>query len=143
MRGSSLLPKRLREFGSGDSSHVGGLNRRVTKFLQSIAQRACTQPIHTIVVTALLASTSYVGLLDASLFDSAKAVSGGPGQVDVASLLEGGRNVRLGESTGWRWQVDDTSDQDDFEVRLYYMTYRRATETHSLPYRERFSCSAN
>lgn len=64
-------------------------------------------PIHTIVVIALLASTSYVGLLEGSLFETGSGSKYGPGQVDVKSLLEGSRNLRLGDQTSWRWQIDD------------------------------------
>ncbi|KAL1958367.1 hypothetical protein VTO42DRAFT_4468 [Malbranchea cinnamomea] len=108
MRGSFLLPKRFRE-----SSEPGWLSRRVTKFLQAASGRACVHPIHTIVVVALLASTTYVGLLDGSLFDSAKGAKNGPGHLDMDSLLKGGRSLRLGEGTGWRWQVDDTVDLEN------------------------------
>jgi hydroxymethylglutaryl-CoA reductase (NADPH) len=65
-------------------------------------------PIHTIVVIALLASTSYVGLLQQSLFDTEGQTSHPQGQVDVDSLLEGGRTLELSSRTSWRWQSDDT-----------------------------------
>lgn len=116
MRGSSLLPKRFRE-----SSERGWFNIRVTKFLQAVARRACIHPIHTIVVVALLASTTYVGLLDGSLFDSAKGGKNRPDHLDVSNLLQGGRNLRLGESTGWRWQVDDSVGLENDEVRLKHV----------------------
>jgi hydroxymethylglutaryl-CoA reductase (NADPH) len=65
-------------------------------------------PIHTIVVIALLASTSYVGLLQQSLFETAGQTSHARGYVDVDSLLEGGRTLELSSRTLWRWQADDT-----------------------------------
>lgn len=64
-------------------------------------------PIHTIVVIALLASTSYVGLLQQSLFDTTGQASHGQGRVDVVSLLEGGRTLELSRRTNWKWQIDD------------------------------------
>ncbi|EEP76858.1 3-hydroxy-3-methylglutaryl-coenzyme A reductase [Uncinocarpus reesii 1704] len=113
MRGSSLLPQRFREVTSPDSADAGWVNRRITNLLQAVSRRACIHPIHTIVVIALLASTTYVGLLDGTLFDSVKQATYSPGHVDVDSLLEGGRNLRLGEKTGWRWQVDDSLQLGD------------------------------
>jgi hydroxymethylglutaryl-CoA reductase (NADPH) len=65
-------------------------------------------PIHTIVVIALLASTSYVGLLQQSLFDTVGHTRHGRGYVDVDSLLEGGRTLELSGRTSWKWQSDDT-----------------------------------
>ncbi|KAK2756944.1 3-hydroxy-3-methylglutaryl-coenzyme A (HMG-CoA) reductase isozyme [Arachnomyces sp. PD_36] len=105
MRGSSLIPERFRPSGSAEA---GWLNKKVVTGLQSVSRRACVHPIHTIVVIALLASTTYVGLLEGSLFDSSRDTRDGPRQLDVPSLLEGGRNLRLGEQTSWRWQVDDS-----------------------------------
>jgi hydroxymethylglutaryl-CoA reductase (NADPH) len=64
-------------------------------------------PIHTIVVIALLASTSYVGLLQQSLFDTGHTRHG-RGYVDVDSLLEGGRTLELSSRTSWKWQSDNT-----------------------------------
>lgn len=64
-------------------------------------------PIHTIVVIALLASTSYVGLLQQSLFETAGPTSYLQGYVDVDSLLEGGRTLELSSRTSWRWQSND------------------------------------
>ena len=64
-------------------------------------------PIHTIVVIALLASTSYVGLLQQSLVETAGQTGRLQGRVDVNSLLEGGRTLELSSRTSWRWQSDD------------------------------------
>ncbi|EGC45925.1 HMG-CoA reductase [Histoplasma capsulatum var. duboisii H88] len=113
MRGSWLIPKRFRNVNAADSAEAGWLNRRLTTALQKAASRACLHPIHTIVVIALLASTTYVGLLEGSLFDAARDVGAGPGQLDVESLLNGARTLRLGETTGWRWQVGNDAQVED------------------------------
>lgn len=113
MRGSSLIPERFRASGSAEA---GWLNKKVVTGLRSVSRRACMHPIHTIVVVALLASTTYVGLLEGSLFDSTRESRDGPRQLDVQSLLEGGRSLRLGEQTSWRWQVDDSPDVETQEV---------------------------
>lgn len=109
MRGSSLLPKQLRSLGGNE----GWLSRTTTSYLISTASLACQHPIHTLVVIALLASTSYVGLLQESLFDDTNQPR--DGRVDVASLLEGGRTVELSRRTSWKWQVEDNYSFDGQE----------------------------
>lgn len=66
---------------------------------------------------ALLASTTYVGLLEGSLFDSFRNPKHASGQVDVDSLLLGSRSLRLGEDTYWKWQVEESAMQEEYEVR--------------------------
>lgn len=113
MRGSSLIPRQFRG-DADDAGEPGWLSRQVTGALQSVSLRACRHPIHTIVAIALLASTTYVGLLDGSLVESSKGASAG--QVDVASIVGGGRNLRLGQDTQWRWQVDNSAQVDTKKV---------------------------
>jgi hydroxymethylglutaryl-CoA reductase (NADPH) len=103
MRGSSLLPKQFRSLGNSDS----WLNRNVSSTLLSISGIACQHPIHTIVVIALLASTSYVGLLQESLFDTTGHLSHGRGYVDLDALLVGSRTLELSKQTSWKWQVQE------------------------------------
>jgi len=101
MRGFNLLPRQL-SFLSGSDSWF---SRMVTANLLSTSSLACQHPIHTLVVIALLASTSYVGLLQESLFDAAEQTRNG--KIDVGSLLEGGRTLELSSRTSWKWHVED------------------------------------
>ncbi len=101
MRGSNLLPRQLSSLSGSDS----WFSRMITANLLSTSSLACQHPIHTLVVIALLASTSYVGLLQESLFDTAGQTRNG--KVDVASLLEGGRTLELSSRTSWKWHVED------------------------------------
>ena len=106
MLGASLLPARFRS----DHSHAGPskpgyFNRQITTVLQSLASRAFTHPIHTIVFVAVLASTSYVGLLEGSLSESANVNRGSFGAASQASLMENGRNLSLSEESSWKWIV--------------------------------------
>ncbi|RAH43985.1 HMG-CoA reductase [Aspergillus brunneoviolaceus CBS 621.78] len=112
---STLIPRKSRTAEEDRDAEPGWLKRQVTSGLQFISRRACLHPIHTIVVIALLASTTYVGLLEGSLFDSFKNPRNVPGQVDVDTLLRGSRNLRLGESTSWKWQVEDAPTIQDSE----------------------------
>lgn len=55
----------------------------------------------------LMASTTYIGLLEGSLFDNDPGMDGSVRQTDFNHLLEGSRSLRISESTGWKWQVDE------------------------------------
>lgn len=56
-------------------------------------------------IVAVLASTTYIGLLETSLFDVVKST---PGQVNWSSLVEGSKQLRVGPETAWKWQASDT-----------------------------------
>ncbi|RMZ87671.1 hypothetical protein DV736_g5096, partial [Chaetothyriales sp. CBS 134916] len=103
MRGSHILPQRFRSLGNSDS----WLNRTVTSILVTVSHIACQHPIHTIVAIALIASTSYVGLLQQSLFDTGIGSLQENGKIDVDSLLKGSRILELSKGTDWKWQLSD------------------------------------
>ena len=106
MLGSSFLPSRFRGASNTETAATPvWLNKRVTPLIQTLSRRACLHPIHTIVIVAFLASTTYIGLLDSSLFDSVK--SNTTGKADWGSLIEGSRQLRVGAETGWKWQASD------------------------------------
>lgn len=106
MLGASFLPARFRsDHGHVASTNHGYFHRHVTSVLQTIAHKAFTHPIHTIVFVALLASTSYVGVLEESLFDPIPA-SNGSEATNLSALVEGARQLKVGDSTGWNWQVE-------------------------------------
>lgn len=117
MLGASFLPARLRhEHGHAAPSNPGSLNRFITRILQKVARSAFTHPIHTIVFVALLASTSYVGVLEGSLFAPGSSPSE-DGTTDLNSLGEGAKRLRLGEETSWKWQTEHTGSEDRILVR--------------------------
>ena len=117
---ATLIPRKWRATDAEGDARPSWLKRQVTGGLQSISRRACAHPIHTIVVVALLASTTYVGLIEGSIFDSIRNPKNVAGQVDVDTLLQGGRILRLGESTSWKWQVEDALNPVDVEVRILF-----------------------
>jgi hydroxymethylglutaryl-CoA reductase (NADPH) len=103
--GSFFVPTRARGAAGADApAGPVWLNKKVTPYLQALSRRACLHPIHTIVIVAVLASTTYIGLLESSLFES---VAGAAGKADWGSLQEGSRQLRLGVETGWKWQPSD------------------------------------
>ena len=112
MLGASLLPARFRlGYSSSATSPPSWLNRWVSPVLQSWTRRSCNHPIHTIVFVLLLASTSYVGFLEGGLSDS-KSASGSVGSIDFNSLVDGSRQLKLSQGTGWRWQQDSRTPQE-------------------------------
>jgi hydroxymethylglutaryl-CoA reductase (NADPH) len=103
MRGSHLLPQRFRSLGNSDS----WLNRNVTSTLLTLSRIACQHPIHSIVAIALFASTSYVGLLQESLFDTGLPSLSKTGRLDTKALLKGSRSLELSQNTDWKWLSHD------------------------------------
>lgn len=113
---TTFISKQLRTKEEVQESRPSWIRRQVVSGLQSISRRACVHPIHTLVVIAILASTTYVGLLEGSLLDTSRDSQSVAGQVDTDALLQGSRNLRLGESTSWKWQAEDL--WTDSEVRF-------------------------
>ena len=112
MLGTSLLPARWRMGdSSASSSPPSYLNQRISPVLQSLTRRSCTHPINTIVFILLLASTSYVGLLETSLFDATDP-AGVSKPVTLSTLVDGARHLKLGKETGWKWHVDSRGVDD-------------------------------
>ncbi|RDW87562.1 putative 3-hydroxy-3-methylglutaryl-CoA reductase [Coleophoma crateriformis] len=108
MLGSYFLPSRFRGAQTTEKSTSGPmwLNKLTTPVIQTISRRACLHPIHTVVIVAVLASTTYMSLLEGSLFDA--VTSSTTGKADWASLTEGSRRLKVGSETGWKWQPADT-----------------------------------
>ena len=75
----------------------------ISPILLSVAKKACTHPIHTIVTIAFLGSYSHIGVLDKGLLDTETA----PGRVDLQTLLAGSKQLHVGAETNWQWQVEE------------------------------------
>ncbi|CCC07826.1 unnamed protein product [Sordaria macrospora k-hell] len=104
MIASSLLPSRFRgEQPATQAAAPSWINKKVTPPLQKLSKITSSNPIHTIVLVALLASSSYIGLLQNSLFDVTRSVR----KADWESLQAGSRMLRAGADTEWNWQNHD------------------------------------
>lgn len=104
-----------RLFGASESSRTrpSWYDRQVSPLLQAVCRRACTHPIHTIVFTALLASTTYLSVIESSLFNG--SASGSTlGKADFNTLLAGSKTLRVTPETEWTWQADE--DRSDVAV---------------------------
>lgn len=107
MLGASFLPSRFRgPQNAPGTGKPGWINVQISAVIQSLSRRACTHPIHTVVFVALLASTTYIGLLEGSLFDRTGCLDDGT-QTNFTSLVEGSRTLRSSHETGWKWHVED------------------------------------
>lgn len=120
MLASSLIPAQWR---SGDAatpaSNPRWYDRHVSPALVAISRRAWTHPIHTIVFFAFLASTTYVGLLESSLFEQSEVGDGALGRADFNSLLSGSRRLHVGPETAWKWQLEEVGSENKAEkVRI-------------------------
>ncbi|PHH74333.1 hypothetical protein CDD80_3172 [Ophiocordyceps camponoti-rufipedis] len=101
MISTSILPTRFRGESRRDEKAIPSpLAKSISPILQHMAKVACHHPIHTVVIVALLASTSYVSLLQESLFDA----SPGIGKADWSSLVDGSRDLLVGPDTAWKWR---------------------------------------
>lgn len=113
MIASSILPSRFRgEQPASKAEPPSWLNTKISPFLQVVSKLTSSHPIHTVVVVALLASSSYIGLLEESLFDATRTVR----TADWASLAEGSRSLRAGPDSGWKWQTWDTEAEISSDV---------------------------
>jgi len=74
-----------------------------TPAFSRLSRSATTHPVQTIVIVALLASTTYIQMLEHSLFDRTSPLWGHGGS-KRADLLDGSVQVAVGEQTGWEWK---------------------------------------
>jgi hydroxymethylglutaryl-CoA reductase (NADPH) len=103
----------------------------VSPILLSVAKKACTHPIHTIVTIAFLGSYSYLGVLDKGLLDTEDVRTG---RVDLQTLLAGSKQLRVGEETSWQWQVDETSASVQArELALITLVFPDSSAVNSAP----------
>ncbi|KAK6201896.1 3-hydroxy-3-methylglutaryl-coenzyme A (HMG-CoA) reductase isozyme [Pestalotiopsis sp. IQ-011] len=105
MLATFFLPSRFRgERANVQPAPPSAINRRVTPVLQYVSKIACLHPIYTICVVAILASTTYVGVVKESLVDATQSVR----RAEWDSLVEGSRSLVAGPETSWKWQGFDS-----------------------------------
>ncbi|RKF57697.1 3-hydroxy-3-methylglutaryl-coenzyme A reductase [Erysiphe neolycopersici] len=102
-----VMPTRLSRSGSERTVDVGIINKGITSLVSKLSRRACAHPIHTIVIVALLASTTYISLLESSLFGHVKSTA--VGKFDWESLQEGSKQLRAGPETEWKWIYSESN----------------------------------
>lgn len=102
MISSSFLPSRFRgeTDHSKNQSSPSPIAKKFEPLLQFLSKVATSHPIHTVVIIAVLASTSYIGLIQDSLQEAPASL----GKADWSSLVDGSRDLRVGPDTAWKWQ---------------------------------------
>lgn len=102
---------------TGDASdHIESpswFKRYITPLLRGVSAAACSHPIQTIVLCAVLASTTYLGLLENSLFSGTTTAADNGGKWDIHSresyqnILAGSKRLRTSEDTNWKWAIEE------------------------------------
>ncbi|GMG28754.1 unnamed protein product [Aspergillus oryzae] len=88
------------------------VQHQVTKGLRAVIGQVCRHPIHTFLATALIATTTYLQVLEVTFRAANRGLSSktDAAPLNVESFLWGSRSLRVGETSSWRWQVDDLSE---------------------------------
>jgi hydroxymethylglutaryl-CoA reductase (NADPH) len=117
----NLIPSRWRRgYGADDSDKPGVYDRRITPFLQTVSLKACTHPVRTIAVVAILGSLFYVQLLETGFFQPKPLDNAN--RIDFATLSSGSRRLNLGPETAWKWQADDYKSKASAKEDLALVT---------------------
>jgi hydroxymethylglutaryl-CoA reductase (NADPH) len=113
----SLIPTRWRRnYDPTNPDKPGFYNRQITPYLQTVSHKACTHPVYTLSFFAILASTTYISLLETGFFQP--SISSGIGKVDFGALSAGSRRLQLSEDTAWKWQVEENGAQPRLAEQL-------------------------
>ncbi|KAM3424804.1 3-hydroxy-3-methylglutaryl coenzyme A reductase [Cercospora zeina] len=109
----NLIPTRWRRSHDiTDPNKPGKYNAAITPYLQTVSLKACTHPIRTIALVAVLGSAFYVNLLETGFFQPQAAAN----KVDFSTLSAGSRRVHLGEDTAWKWQLEENGSKTTFRA---------------------------
>jgi len=123
---STLLPRSWSSKEPSQRVPPGLVGRNVGSLFVGLSKRACVHPIYTIVSVAILASTTYLGLLENSLFDRRISANNAVGRIDLNNILTGSKKLYAGPDTEWKWSADvarTDGNADDVSV-LLNLSYR-------------------
>lgn len=121
MIGAKFLPKGLQsKVASSQSSKRGWIRPYISHWLEVISCAASKHPIHTIVIVAVLASSTYVSLLEGRLFQDSVTINTPSSRSDFEPLLASGKTLWAGEETEWKWQAlgDDSKRVSTMDLEL-------------------------
>jgi hydroxymethylglutaryl-CoA reductase (NADPH) len=103
------------------NSHVpGAVAKRVNSVLVSLSRRACVHPIYTIAFFAILASTTYLSLIESALFGRGDLAYDALGKIDFNYMLKGSKQLYAGPETEWKWSVEAPQAVADDVSFLYH-----------------------
>lgn len=83
---------------------TGYFSGQVISYLQLLSRLACEHPIRTVAIFAIVASTSYISLLESNLFEPPASASNAAGQLDFDAFLLGSKTLSVAPETQWKWQ---------------------------------------
>ncbi|KAF2737704.1 hypothetical protein EJ04DRAFT_574433 [Polyplosphaeria fusca] len=131
-----FLTSRWQAAKSPDHSRPSWFDHYVAPVLLSVAKKACTHPIHTIVTISVLGSYSYLGILDKGLLERDSGTAAG--KADFSTLLGGSQKLRVSEETGWKWEAEDVQvgtkiEQDTREIALITLVFPESSSPNSAP----------
>ena len=81
-----------------------------TPVFSRLSQSATTHPVQTLVIVALLASTTYIQMLEHSLFEHGASLFGKSSR--RADLLDGSVKVSVSEYSDWLWAENVAAAED-------------------------------
>ncbi|KIW09523.1 hydroxymethylglutaryl-CoA reductase (NADPH) [Verruconis gallopava] len=135
MLGASFLPARWRPADQSPQQHrkPTWLSRKLNPYLTGVSRRATVHPIYTIVCVAVLASTTYLGLLESSLFEARSSVQGSSASVDFDSLLAGSKKLYASAENDWSWLPVDSEIDKPVDDNIALITFVFPNSISSTP----------
>ena len=98
---------------------TGYFSTQVISYLQWLTTLACEHPVRTVALIAIVASTSYINLLESNLFEPPATTSNAAGQPRFDAFLTGSKTLSAGPDTQWKWQNGDTELKSHDMVRPF------------------------
>lgn len=86
---------------------------QVASLLETLSTLTSTHPIRTIAFVAIIASTTYISLLESKLFEPPTSPITASGQLGLESLVPGSITLYTCVDTSWKWQVKDLDYKPD------------------------------
>ena len=125
---SNFIPTRWRRnYDIIDPHRPGYYSQRVTPYLQTVSEKACTHPVYTLAFIFIIGSGFYTNLLESGFFQPSPATAAN--KVDFGALSAGSRQLHLGPQTAWKWQVEESGagrnveQQDDGDLALVTLAF--------------------
>ncbi|KAH6989869.1 hydroxymethylglutaryl-coenzyme A reductase-domain-containing protein [Ilyonectria destructans] len=93
---------------SSQKANTSWLNKKVTPFLQLLPRLTSVNPIPVVTFVALLASFTYIVLLEDTLSGAANGFAAESTETKWPSLVRGSRRLRVTPDSNWTWHGDDS-----------------------------------
>jgi hypothetical protein len=112
--------------------HIPGpIGRRVNAVLVALSRRACIHPIYTIGFFAILASTTYLTLIESPLFNRGDLAFDSLGKIDFNYMLKGSKQLYAGPQSDWKWSVEAPDIKTDDVSSSPFALLHSVTKAHA------------